>query len=885
MRRLRLWWRRVAGVFAGDGAERALDQEIRTHIEMQVDENLRTGMSREEARRRAHVTFGTMDAAKESYRDQRGLPVVDALRQDFTYAWRSLRGNPGFTLVAVLSIAIGVGANTAIFSVVKTVILDPLGFREPERLFAVREVIPQWGSGADGIPVSPRHAREWARDCRSIEQVAVAGSRSFHLAGPDGPEAVPGARVSPNFVSVFGVPPLLGRAFTTDEAQVGRNRVVILSEQLWRRRFQRDRTLVGKPVTLDNETYTVVGVMPSSFHFPFGGGMTAQAHDAELLTPLVIPESEMRPVGNHNYAAVAQLRHGATPAQALAEINTVQKRFPQEAGLKIEMSAMLVPIQDVFTGNVRTGLWTLLGAVGSVMLVVCVNLANLLLAKNSARRRESAIRSALGASAGRQLRQGLAESLALAFTGGVLGIGLAALALQAILRWAPAELYRVADVRLNPAVLAFAMLVSLATGLLFGALPAWQLSRTHPIEALRSGGRSATAGKGSLATRRVLIGVEVALSAALLILGGLLGNSFLRLMRVDKGFHTEHLLTADLSVPGRLYREADARARLLDRTLARVRTIPGIESAAIISKLPGQGETWIDPIALEHDSRPQVEWPMVNHRFVSPAYFQTMRIEIRRGREFETSDYGKPVVILSEKAAAKLWPQGGEHIGERIRTGLRDQVATLIGIAADTRATVDRDPPPIAYGPHWLMPPYGLSIVMRTAAADPMSLASAVRRAVWSQEPQMPIPEIRTMQHVVDGSLAQRRFQLMLVAAFSAFALIVAALGVYGVVAFTVARRRSELGIRLALGAEPGRVIRAVVAQGLSPVVVGLAAGVGLALLLGRLIQGLLFEVRPADPVTIGVVCAAVLTVALAACVVPAWRAVVANPVAALRAD
>ena len=492
---------------------------------------------------------------------------------------------------------------------------------------------------------------------------------------------------------------------------------------------------------------------------------------------------------------------------------------------------------------------------------------------------------ALGASAARQLRQGLTESLVLSLAGGALGVALAALALQAVVQWAPPDIHRIAAVKLDLPILLFCLAISIAVGPIFGALPAWQMSGTDPIEAMQPGAsRSTTAGRASLRTRRVLIGVEVALSAALLILGGLLTKSFARLLSVETGFQTERVLVADLTVPGNLYSDKARRGRLLENIAARVGALPGVESAGLVSLLPVQGESNINPISVENDPRPAEERPMVNRRFVSPGYLRAMGIRIRLGRGFEESDRGKPVGILSERAVARVWPSGGNPIGRRYNS-FGPEPVTLIGVAADVRAAIDKEPAPIAYHPYWMRVEYSLSLVVRTTAADPMGVAPAVRAAIHGEEGQMPIPEMRTMSRVVEASLAQRRFLSMLVMAFSAFALIVAALGIYGVVAFTVARRRNELGIRLALGAEPGQVMRAVIGQGLAPVAAGLAGGIVAALALGRLIQGLLFEVRPTDPATLVIVTAAILLVAIAACAIPAWKAVAADPVETLRME
>jgi putative ABC transport system permease protein len=601
----------------------------------------------------------------------------------------------------------------------------------------------------------------------------------------------------------------------------------------------------------------------------------------EIFRPLVLSQQEQsRIMGNFNYAAVIRLRRGVTVEQALAEINVVQARFLAQLGRKEDLKATLIPVHELFTGRARLGLWMLAAAAGAVLLIVCINLANLLLSRIASRSRESAIRTALGASRGRQFRMVLTESLLLAVCGGVLGILFANWLVHLLVATTTLDIPRLEEVRLDSSVLAFAFCLTVLAGVLFGALPAWRLTRNDPQDALRAGSHTVTEGRRGLRLREGLISLEVGLSTALLIVAGLLGASLTRLLHVDKGFDPGHVLAVDLSLSGSLYAEPVNRERFLDRLLAKVSAIPGVQVSGFVTVLPTLGDQiWTDPIYLEGEPRERRH--AVNNRFASPGYFRAMNIAIRNGRAFEEGDRGRGVAVLSEKAAKLLWPGDPNPVG-RPFLGEADKIKTLVGIVADVRGVLDRDPPPMAYYPWWQRVPGGVSLVVRTTAA-PHTAAGALRTALRSEDAQLPIRAIRTMEEVVDLSAAQRRFQLILMVAFAVSALLVASLGIYGVVSYSVARRRNEIGIRMALGAQRSQLLRLVIRQGMTPVVLGLAAGIAAALVFGRAIRGLLFEVQPSDPLTIAGVAAVLLVVGVLACLIPARRAAGTDAIAALR--
>jgi putative ABC transport system permease protein len=876
IRTLRRIANRLLGSLFARHRDSGLGEELETHIQLLTEENLRRGLPPEEAYRQARLRFGGIESAKESYRDQQGLPFLDALGQDLRYAFRGIGRNRGFAAVAILSLAIGIGANTAIFSLVNSVLLRPLAYEEPQRLFAAAELVPHF-FGQNPVAVNPVHAQEWAKHCPSIEQVAVMRSNRADLASGGMPVSIPGVDVPHNLFTLLGVETIYGRTFFPEEEQEGRHYVVILSESLWRSRFHADPSLIGQSILIDRQQYKVAGIVPAWFRVPYGR-TSATSVRFEIFRPLVLGRDEIgRLTGNHNYSAVVRLRRGATAEQAVAEMNVVQARFPRQAGVQRELKARLIPVHELVTGRAQRGLWMLTAAVGAVLLIVCINLANLLLSRMASRSRESAIRTALGASRGRQFRMALTESLLLAVFGGALSILFAIWSMRLLAAATTLDMPRLDEAGVDSTVLVFACCLTLLTGLAFGALPAWRLTRGDPQEALRAGSHTATEAASGLRIRKVLIGFEIGLSTALLIVAGLLAGSLNRLLQVDKGFDAERVLTVDLSLSGDLYSEPASREKFFERLLAKVSAIPGVQAAGFITELPARGQTWNDPIYLEGSETRHV----VDNRYASPGYFRAMNIAIVQGRAFDERDRGRGVAVLSEKAARLLWPEETNPVGRRFM-GEDDKPKTLVGITGEVRALLHRDAPPTAYYPYWQRVPGGGALAMRTTA-DPRSAAGSLRAAMRSEDPQLPVREMRTMEEIIDGSVAQRRFQALLVIAFAVSAVLVASLGIYGVVSYSVTRRRNEIGIRVALGAQRSQLLRLIIRQGMAPVVVGLTAGLASALFLGRALQGLLFEVQASDPVIMAVVVIVLLATGFLACLVPARRAAGTDVLTALR--
>jgi predicted permease len=805
------------------------------------------------------------------------------LVKELGYAIRGLLREPRFAVFCVLMLGVGIAANTAIFSIVNGVLLEALPYREPARLVTLGEVIPAVAATYPTLPVSARHFTEWRQRSSSFESLTAMSTGTSNLTGVAEPERIQSARVSASFFETLGVGPQLGRGFLPGEDSEGQDRVVVISDSLWKRRFQADPAILGKTITLDDVPCLVVGILPPRFQFPavalFESGPTL-AEKPELLRPLVFSKGELNELmGTFNYPVVARLKDGVSPEAALADLNVLAAQLEKASGETVDLKASVRSLRESMVGGSRRGLIVLFCAVGAVLLIACVNLANVMLARAERKGREWAIRSALGASRASLLRQVLAETVVLALLGGALGVILAAGSLGELLRHVPADIPRLSDVRLDTRVLLFALGLTLATGLLSGLVPALRLTRDDPQSALRSKGRTSTSERRGARFRDGLVGAEVGLSAVLLILAALLGGSFIRVMRNDKGFRAPTVLAADIAIPLSKYQEDEQRIRFHQQVLDRLQSQPGVVTAALSTAVPLTGETWVDSAWVPGDPRPEVERPIVNVRFVSEDYLETMGIPLIAGRSFTQHDRGRKVAILSERIAKLLWP-GRVAVGRRFARG-DDDFYEVIGVAGDVRTDPDQPPVAIVYRPYWEWAPRRVVLVAR-AAAEPGSIAPAVRSVIRSVDPDVPVPEMRTMHEILEESVAQRRFQMLLSASFAAAALLLAALGTYGVVSYAVALRTNEMGIRMALGASPSALRRMVLKQAMVPVVAGLTLGTITALLAGRLVRSMLYDVSPNDPAIITAVILLLAGVGLAGAWSPAERAVRVNPLAVL---
>jgi len=809
------------------------------------------------------------------------------ISSDLRYAFRTIRRNPGFSLIATATLAFGIGANTAIFSVFDGILLRPLGYGEESRLVAIHEVVPKFIQMAPKIPVNALHFQTWRKNVKAFEQMAMIGGMSLSLTGSGEPERLVAARVSPSLFPMLHARMQLGRAFLDEEDQTGRDDVVILSNELWQRRFAADTEILGRKILLDGHPYQVIGVLSSDFHFPELSqlfAMTVEGERPELWKPFAVKPEELEEMGDFNYACIGRLRHGVSIERALAELNASQAQIASRAPEKVELLAALVPLQDQITNRSRTGLLLVLCAVGAVLLIGSVNIANLLLARAIARKRELAIRSAMGASMWRLVRQTLVESLLLAGIGGVAGVILAQGALRLILTRAPVDLPRLDEVHLDLRVLAFTAAISILAGLLFGILPAWRLSRTDPQDAMRTASRGNTEGRNSGRLRTILVGLEVGLSTLCLMAGGLLLRSFVKLLEVDRGFAAQQVITVNLNLPGNRYPDQAQTVRFTRALLDSVRALPGVVSAGVSNRLPLGGEGGNNLVSVEGTSVPFMDRPLADIRGVNSEYFGAMGIALRRGRIFEEADRERGLAMVSVVTAERLWP-GQNAVGKRFKIGDPDgPFVEVAGVVADVKGVaLDRAPSMTIYVPYWQRRTWGGPALAVKTAVEPAAIASSIRSAIQRIDSELPVPRFQTMEQIVDASVAQRRFQMNLILLFGVAGLALASLGIYGVVSYSVVTRTNEIGIRMALGARTAEVLRMVLTQAMAPVCAGLCCGLVASLAAGRLLSGLLYGVGTVDAAAMGGVVATLLTVGLAASLIPARRAARVEPMTALR--
>lgn len=809
-----------------------------------------------------------------------------SLGTDLRVAWRAMRRNPGFSVVAIATLALAIGANTAIFTVVDAILLRPLGYGDESRLFVVHEVVPKFALLAPLVPVNAMHFLAWRKNVSGFEQVAMIGGISRNLTGSGEPHRLTGARVSPSLFPMLGARTQLGRTFLEEEDQPGRDNVVLLTDKLWRSRFAGDRNIVGRKILLDGQPYEVVGVLSPSFHFPRLNQLYAMKisdDQPEFWKPFAIKPDELEPLGDFNYICIARLRPGVTRSQALAQLEAAQAELARQAPEKIELHAALVPLQEQITSRSRRGLELMLLAVATVLMIGCVNIANLLLGRATSRKQELAIRSALGAGVRKLLQQMLAESFLLAAIGGALGIAVAYAGLRLILARAPLDLPRLDEIHLDGRVLVFTVAISVLAGLICGILPAWRFAHSQPLLAMKAGSRT-TEGRSAGRLRTVLIGVEVGLSTLCLIAGGLLLRSLVNLFEVDKGFAAEKVLIVNLSLPDSRYREHADRNRFMKSLLDSVQASPGVVSAGISNMLPLSGEGGNNLISLEGTTVPFPERPLADIRGVNPEYFQTLGIALREGKIFAESEGDHKVCEVSALAAERLWP-GENPLGKRFKIGDPDgPFFEVAGVVADVRGVgLDRAPSLTVYVPYWQRRTYnGPSLAVKTAV-DPLSASSAIRNIIRRIDSELPVPRFETMEQVVDESVAQRRFQMNLLLVFALTALLLASLGIYGVVSYSVTLRTNEMGVRMAIGARASDILKMILRQAMTPIAIGACAGLVVALIVGRLFAGLLYGVAPADAVTIGSVLLILGAVGTVASLIPALRASRVNPVTALR--
>lgn len=812
---------------------------------------------------------------------------------DLKFALRQLRRSPAFAITAILTLALGIGATTSIFTLVYDAMLRPLPFAHADRLVTIEERAAEWANMYPTLPVSANHFTFWQQHSKSFAAMAVMEEGSTPLGSSGHPMQVDVLDATPGIFSVLQVQPQVGRAFTTEESQPGHDHVAVLMYDLWRNQFGGDPGMIGKTITLDGFPYTVIGIMPKSFRMPpitlASFGNVNRQQSLGVIAPLSFSKERLaEAMGDLNYFGLARLRQGVSVAEANAELNaeqhTISANLPADE--KATLSAILTPWQQTLVGKNKTPLLVLLIAVAGLLLVGCVNIANLLLARAVGQKQQLAVATALGASRTEVLRMSMRETAVLALVGGGLGILLAATLVPAMQRYLPPALNFRGPLHLDWVGAGCALLLALLATLLAGAAPAWLASKTAPQEVLHSESRLASESRGSKRMRRVLVSLEVAVSVALVLMTGLLTTSLIRLMHVHRGFDPEQTVTAVVNLPMESYPGTQKRAEFYKEVLDRLNSLPGVRHAAIIAVLPLTGDTWGDSARIIGDNRSWTQLLEEHFRWMSPGYFAAIHLPLVEGRDLSKSDWGKNVAIVSENTAKALWP-GKDAIGQQFHRGgvMDEKPFTVIGVAKDARTiTLAKPDPLMIYVPYWYRCEPSAGLVVRTQQ-DPAMMADAIRKTIWSVDRSVPIPTVRTLGGVVVDSVANRRFEMDLLLVFAISALLLAGLGVYGVLTYSVVQRHREIGLRLALGAQRGNIYGLVLRDGLLPVALGTIAGVAIAFGLARAASSLLFEVSPYSPSITAFAIVTLTAVAIAACLLPAHRAATVEPMEALRSE
>jgi putative ABC transport system permease protein len=804
---------------------------------------------------------------------------MDTLLRDLKFSARSLVKRPALTIIAIVTLAIGIGSTSAIFSVVNALIIKPLPFPELTRIVAIWEKVPS--RGVERNEVSMANYLDWRTQNQSFEQVGLIRWWSSNLTGVEPPERLQGFLVTTNFLDVVGVKPMLGRGFSAEEEQPGKDGVAILTYGLWQRRFGGDPNIVNKTIATNGITRTVVGVMPQGFNYPKG---------AEIYAPLAITPQLARSRDNHSYLGIGRLKQGVSLASAQSDFDTIAARLEhQYPETNTGRGVAVYPIVADTVRMYATATWVLMGAVGFVLLIACANVANLMLARAADRQKEFSLRSALGASRFRIVRQLLTESLLLAIAGGALGVLVAYWAVDLIRIANPAEAAKYAPgwdhLGINLPVLGFTLLVSLLCGVLFGLAPAWQASKPDLNQALKEGGRQASAGSHRL--RSLLVISEVTLSLMLLVTAGLLTRSFLSLLKTNPGFNPDNVMTMNLVLPAAKYKEESQRAAFYSNLVQRVNAIPGVELAAAVNYLPLGGANSSDAFLIEGRPDPPPGQEFVGrYRVCTPDYFRTMEIPVVKGRGFTEQDRagGPPVVIVNETLASKYWPNENP-IGKRMRfMGPLDKNPWIevVGVVKDVKHELDLPVTEDYYLPH-AQDSWNAMVLVAKTKVEPMSLAAPIRQEVWSIDKDQPVFDVRTMQQVRAISVALYSFSSISLGVFAGVALLLAAIGIYGVMSYAVTQRTQEIGIRMALGARGRDVVQMVIKSGMTLAVIGIFLGLGGAWGLTRYMSSLLVGVSPTDALTLTAVSLCLLLVALLACYIPARRATKVDPLIALR--
>ncbi len=876
---------RLRALLGRESVLKDIEEEMRLHVEMETEANIERGMSPDDARRRALMAFGNLGVVKDKAYEVRGGGILEALLQDIRYGLRVLAKQRGFTVVAVLTLALGIGANTAIFSVVNELLLRPLPYANADRLVMLWEIAPE---GRHQNTTSRANFRTWREQSTSFESMAAFSDQRVALTGDGEPEELSVQLATPELFSVLGVEPILGRSMNEEDARPGAPTIAVLSYGIWQRRFGGDAGIIGKPITLNGTPCTVIGVMPAGFEWHIRK-RSGTIKPPEIWSVLAMPNEGPSLIGRF-LAVVARLKPGVSREQAETEMKTIAARIEQDSPkYNAGFSAEVIPLREQFVGNVRSGLLILLGAVGFVLLIACANVANLLLARAASREKEIAVRTALGASRSRVIRQLLTESLLLALLGSLLGLGLAAWGIRSLVAISPRDQVNLQGVGINLSVLGWTLIVSLLTGIIFGLAPAMEAVRLNLNDALKEGGKG-SGGQSSRShrLRNVLVIAEVALALVLLVSAGLLVKSFARLQKIDTGFNTENVLTMVVRLSDRKYRDDQRVVSFFHQATERIGALPGVRAAGTVNYLPLYGGAGSSTgFTIEgRPAPPPGEEPGTSVRVCDPNYFGAMGIPLLRGRNFTDFEASQPrhVVIISESLARQYFP-GEDPLGKRIDVDMfyKPNPTEIVGVVGDVRYDSLTDAAePMVYFPSAELPYSFMTLVIRTTG-NPAEMAPAIQAELRALDPNQPVSEVRTMEQVMADTVGRARFNTLLFGLFAGLATLLAAVGIFGVMNYSVTLRSRELGLRMALGAQPAQVLMLILKQGLLLTLIGISIGVAGALALTRVMSGLLFGVDATDPATFAAIVLLLAVVSLIACYIPARRATRVDPLTALR--
>jgi putative ABC transport system permease protein len=816
---------------------------------------------------------------------------MQAFSQELRFSIRRLRRSPGFSLTAILTLALGIGAVTSVFSVVNSVLLKPFAFRDPSRLVVLRETVEEMAKFAPTLPDNPKHYMNLKAQSRTLQDAAIFQTQSFTVGTEnDHPRITNGLVVSPNFFSVLGVQPMLGRAFTPQEATQGHDDRVILTWEAWQRYFQGDPRVIGRTLRIYGGPHTVVGVLPKGFNFPMLNMMPAplrgEIQPLEIFQPLALNLEAHPDKGDFNYLVLARVKPGVSIAQAQSELQGLQQAFALSKHLNIHLGVVAIPLTEEVAGNVSAGLWLLLAAVGAVLLIACVNLANLQLARTVLREREIAVRAALGAGPMGLLQLALMESLLLAASGGTLGILLSFTGVRLFLSAAPANLPRLDEVQISWPVLLFAAGLAITTALLFGMVPALRSMHVDPRSAIQTNSTRVANSRQGQRTRNLLVSTEIACTVVLLIVTALMMHSFDRLLTQRRDFDADQVTAAEVDLFNPHYEQSlpnvnSVKSAFIEGALAGLSQIPGVKSAAVTSQMPLTGEVWIDGLIRADHPVPEGQQPLVNIRSVSPSYRNTLKIPLLEGRDLDPSDRDHPGnALISLQTARAAWP-GEDPVGKTFDS---EGTHTVVGVVADARVNDLKKTANMVYLPYWENPRWRLFFLVRSSLPA-SALADSIRGVIWNADPQVAIPVLKSLDALVDDSVATDRFQTLLLSSFGIAALLLALLGVYGVLAYSVSLRQQEFGIRIALGSGKAALMRLVVRQASYPVMAGVLVGLGGAFVATRSVQSLLYQTQTTDPAAIAASILLLMATAALAVILPAHRAAAVDPMEVLRKE